>query len=62
MTRLRGLRINREIICELCKNRFPHGGLMVKDGPKPGVYCSADHAMKAIDEVEEAEIVGGDAT
>lgn len=57
--RLRGLRVSKQIVCDLCHNRFPHGGLLVKDGPKPGLYCSADHAMKAVDEVEEAEIVDG---
>lgn len=49
-TRVRGLRINAQIICDLCKMKFPKGGWMVKGGKAPGVYCSADHAMKAANE------------
>lgn len=52
MTELQGFRVNKKIVCQLCGMARDKGGYMVKDGPAPGVYCSAEHARVAAKEKE----------
>lgn len=56
MAEIQGFRINRQIVCQLCKIKRPKGGFMVKSGPAPGVYCSAQHARDAVERAQK----GGD--
>ena len=50
MTAITGYRINKKIVCQLCKAVRDKGGYMVRSGPAPGIYCSAQHAQVAADE------------
>lgn len=52
MADLQGFRVKRKIVCQGCGMPRDKGGFMVKDGPAPGVYCSAEHARRAVEEKE----------